>query len=67
MIDDLSYLNAVVMECLRVVDTISSYQTRTVPKGGCKLSGYYIPADVGNPPFTYIEAPNLFSMLKPRI
>lgn len=49
MIDDLPYLNAVVMESLRLVDTISSYQTRVVPKGGCEISGYYIPAGVGHP------------------
>ena len=47
MIDTLSYLNAVVMEGLRLVDTISSYQTRIVPKGGCVISGHYLPAGVG--------------------
>ena len=46
MIDSLSYVNAVVMEGLRLVDTISSYQTRVVPKGGCVISGYHLPAGV---------------------
>ena len=46
MIDSLSYLNAVIMEALRLVDTISSYQTRVVPKGGCVISGHYLPAGV---------------------
>lgn len=46
MIDSLPYLNAVIMECLRLVDTISSYQTRTVPTGGCVISGHYLPAGV---------------------
>ena len=46
MIDSLSYVNAVVMEGLRLVDTISSYQTRVVPKGGCVISGCYLPAGV---------------------
>lgn len=46
MIDTLSYLNAVIMEGLRLVDTISSYQTRVVPRGGCVISGHYLPAGV---------------------
>ena len=46
MIDELPYLNAVVMESLRLVDTISSYLTRVVPKGGCTISGHFIPAGV---------------------
>lgn len=46
LIDGLPYLDAVVMESLRLVDTISSYQTRIVPKGGCVVSGYYLPAGV---------------------
>lgn len=48
-IDSLPYLNAVVMECLRTVDTISSYQTRVVPKGGCSISGYFLPEGVSSP------------------
>ena len=48
MIDSLPYLNAVVMESLRLVDTISSYQTRVVPPGGCVISGYFLPAGVCN-------------------
>ena len=46
MIDTLSYLNAVIMEGLRLVDTISSYQTRVVPNGGCTISGHFLPAGV---------------------
>ena len=46
MIDSLPYLDAVVMESLRLVDTISSYQTRVVPLGGCVISGYFLPAGV---------------------
>lgn len=46
MIDELPYLNAVVMESLRLVDTISSYITRVVPEEGCTISGHYIPAGV---------------------
>lgn len=49
MIDSLPYLNAVIMECLRLVDTISSYQTRVVPPGGCVISGYFLPAGVSAP------------------
>lgn len=48
MIDNLPYLNAVVMESLRTVDTISSYQTRVVPKGGCSISGYFLPEGVSS-------------------
>ena len=53
MFDGLPYLNAVVMEGLRTVDTISSYQTRVVPKRGCVVSGHFLPAgvrDTGNGP-----------------
>ena len=46
MIDALPYLNAVVMEGLRLVDTIASYETRVVPSGGCMIEGYFIPAGV---------------------
>lgn len=48
MIDELAYLNAVVMESLRLVDTISSYQTRVVPHGGCEISGHFLPAGVSH-------------------
>ena len=48
-IDSLPYLNAVVMESLRTVDTVSSYQTRVVPKGGCSISGYFLPEGVSSP------------------
>lgn len=52
MIDSLSYVNAVVMEGLRLVNTISSYQTRVVPKGGCVVADHYLPAGVSiSPPF----------------
>ena len=46
MIDKLPYLNAIVMESLRLVDTVSSYQTRVVPNGGCTISGFYVPGGV---------------------
>ena len=46
MIDQLKYLNAIVMEGLRVIDTISSYQTRVVPREGCVISGFFLPAGV---------------------
>lgn len=49
MIDNLPYLNAVIMESLRLVNTISSYQTRVVPPGGCVISGYFLPASVSAP------------------
>ena len=48
VIDSLPFLNAVVMESLRTVDTISSYQTRVVPKGGCSISGYFLPQGVSS-------------------
>lgn len=48
MIDSLPYLNAIVMESLRTVDTVSSYQTRVVPKGGCSISGYFLPQGVSS-------------------
>ena len=46
MIDSLPFLNAVVMESLRTIDTVSSYQTRVVPKGGCLISGCFLPEGV---------------------
>lgn len=45
-IDKLVYLNAVVMESLRLVDTVSLYQTRVLPKGGCIISGTFLPSGV---------------------
>ena len=55
MIDTLSYVNAVVMEGLRLVDTISSYQTRVVPKGGCMTCGYFLPAGVCKAQCAYVK------------
>ena len=46
MIENLPYLNAVVMESLRLVDTVSSYQTRVVPAGGCIIDGTFLPSGV---------------------
>ena len=46
MLDNLQYLNAVTMEGLRLVDTILSYETRTVPKGGCVIEGFFLPQGV---------------------
>ncbi|MCJ1477951.1 hypothetical protein MMC13_006626 [Lambiella insularis] len=43
-IDALRYLNAIVLEGLRLVNTIESYQTRVVPAGGCVVEGYSLPA-----------------------
>ena len=46
MLDTLPYLNAVIMEGLRLVDTILSYETRIVPPEGCVIEGYFLPAGV---------------------
>ena len=46
VIDKLAYLNAVVMEGLRLLDSTSSYQTRIVPSGGCVILGSFLPAGV---------------------
>lgn len=54
MVDTLPYLNAVVLEGLRLVDTIESYQRRVVPKNGCVVEGYYLPAGVSG--FAYISS-----------
>ena len=43
VIDKLTYLNATVMEALRVVTTIETYQPRVVPACGCSIEGYHIP------------------------
>ena len=45
-IDALPFLNAVLLESLRLVDTIESCQSRVVPKGGCMIEGYYLPEGV---------------------
>lgn len=42
-LENLPYLNAVVLEGLRLVQVVESYQPRFVPKGGCTIEGYYIP------------------------
>jgi hypothetical protein len=46
MVDALPFLNAIVLEGLRLVDTIGSYQRRVVPLGGCTIEGFYLPAGV---------------------
>ncbi|KAL9614004.1 MAG: hypothetical protein Q9167_001484 [Letrouitia subvulpina] len=62
MIESLPYLNAVVMESLRIVDTISSYQTRIVPPGGCVIAGYSIPAGttIASQPYLINRQPHIF-------
>ncbi|KAL2059544.1 hypothetical protein ABVK25_000837 [Lepraria finkii] len=62
MIDSLSYVNAVVMEGLRLVNTISSYQTRVVPKGGCVVADHYLPAGtiVAAQPYLINRQPDIF-------
>ncbi|KAL9046831.1 MAG: hypothetical protein Q9214_000441 [Letrouitia sp. 1 TL-2023] len=62
MIESLPYLNAVVMESLRTVDTISSYQTRIVPPGGCVIAGYSIPAGttIASQPYLINRQPHIF-------
>lgn len=46
MVDALPFLNAIVLEGMRLVDTIGSYQRRVVPSGGCTIEGFYLPAGV---------------------
>lgn len=46
MVDALPFLNALVLEGLRLVDTIESYQRRVVPAGGCMIEGFHLPAGV---------------------
>ncbi|KAL9637707.1 MAG: hypothetical protein Q9164_002032 [Protoblastenia rupestris] len=62
MIDTLPYLNAVVMEGLRTVDTISSYQTRVVPKRGCVVSDHFLPGGtiVASQPYLINRLPDVF-------
>jgi len=47
-VDSLVYLDCVVMESLRLLDNISSYQTRIVPPGGCLILGCFLPGGVSN-------------------
>jgi hypothetical protein len=49
-LDKLPYLNAVIMEGLRLVYTINFYQPRVVPKGGCTVEDIYLPGGVRNNP-----------------
>lgn len=41
-IDSLPFLNALILEALRVIETIETYQPRLVPVGGCTIEGYYL-------------------------
>ena len=61
-IDSLPYLNAVVLESLRLVDTIESCQSRVVPKGGCVVEGYYLPEGtiVSAQPYVLHRQENIF-------
>ena len=63
MIDQLPYLNAVVMETLRLVDTIESFQPRLVPGGGRTIDGYFLPAGtiVSSHPYLMNRNPELFA------
>jgi cytochrome P450 len=62
MIDKLTYLNATVMEALRVVTTIETYQPRVVPACGCSIEGYYIPGGtiVSSQPYLMNNHPAVF-------
>ncbi|CAF9918720.1 hypothetical protein IMSHALPRED_004386 [Imshaugia aleurites] len=42
-IDSLPFLNALILEALRVVESIETYQPRLVPPGGCTIESYYLP------------------------
>jgi len=48
IVDNLAYLDCIVMESLRLIDNISSYQTRIVPPGGCLILGCFLPGGVSN-------------------
>lgn len=54
-LDALPYLNAVVLEGLRLADNIESCQSRIVPERGCVIEGYYLPAGVRSS----LDPPNL--------
>ncbi len=58
LLDSLPYLNAVLMEGLRLVDTILSYETRLVPAGGCVIEGYHLPAGVRCPSHPSLPNPS---------
>lgn len=45
-VDKLTYLDAVVMESLRLIDNVPSYQTRVVPAAGCHILECFLPAGV---------------------
>ncbi len=50
-VDNSAYLDCIVMESLRLIDNISSYQTRIVPPGGCLILGCFLPGGVSNNSF----------------
>ena len=62
-IDALPYLNAIIMEALRTVNSIETYQPRLVPKGGSTLCGYYLPEGtiVSTQPYLVHNHPVLFA------
>lgn len=43
LIDSLPYLEALVLESLRTITSVETYQPRVVPPGGCTIEGYYLP------------------------
>ena len=47
-VDKLAYLDCIVMESLRLIDNISSHQTRIVPPGGCMILDCFLPGGVSN-------------------
>lgn len=60
-VDSLAYLDCIVMESLRLVDNISSYQTRIVPAGGCLILGCFLPGGVSNSPLPVFFATSFSS------
>lgn len=55
------YLNAVVEEGLRIYPPAgAAHLSRIVPKGGCEISGSFIPEGVRFPPFGCRPPPPLF-------
>jgi cytochrome P450 len=62
---DCKYLNAVVEEGLRIYPPAgAAHLSRIVPKGGCQISGKFIPEGVSRPSLAgLIWRPNLFTNL----
>ena len=61
-IDSLPFLDAIILESLRTIASIETYQPRVVPPGGCTIEGCYLPQGtiISSQPYLMNYHPEIF-------